>query len=77
MKKYGKITALIAGVVLALGFASCKPDIDDGSTFYTVTFNSMGGKEVSSQRIESGKKATKPADPTKQLSPWPQAPQVF
>ena len=68
MKKYGKITALIAGVVLALGFASCKPDIDDGSTFYTVTFNSMGGTEVSSQRIESGNKATKPAAPTKQAT---------
>ena len=65
MKKYGKIAALIAGMVLALGFASCKVDTDDGSTFYTVTFNSMGGTEVSSQRIESGKKATKPADPTK------------
>ena len=58
MKKYGKITALIAGVVLALGFASCKADTDDGSTFYTVTFNSMGGTEVSSQSIESGNKAT-------------------
>ena len=65
MKKYGKITALIAGVVLALGFASCKADTDDGSTFYTVTFNSMGGTEVSNQSIESGKKATKPVDPTK------------
>ena len=68
MKKFGKITALIASVVLALGFASCKADIDDDSTFYTVTFNSMGGTEVSSQRIESGKKATKPADPTKQAT---------
>ena len=65
MKKYGKITALIAGVVLALGFASCKADIDDDSTFYTVTFNSMGGTEISSQSIESGKKATKPTDPSK------------
>ena len=68
MKKYGKITALIAGVVLALGFASCKADTDDGSTFYTVTFNSMGGTEVSSQSIESGNKATKPAAPTKQAT---------
>lgn len=66
MKKYGKITALIAGVVLALGFASCKAAIDDGRTFYTVTFNSMGGTEISSQSIESGKKATKPAAPTKE-----------
>lgn len=65
MKKYGKITALIAGVVLVLGFASCKVDTVDGSTFYTVTFNPMGSTEVSNQRIESGKKATKPADHTK------------
>ena len=68
MKKYGKITALIAGVVLALGFASCKADTDDVSTFYTVTFNSMGGTEVSSQKVESGNKATKPAAPTKQAT---------
>ena len=68
MKKYGKITALIAGVVLALGFASCKADTDDSSTFYTVTFNSMGGTKVSSQSIESGNKATKPAAPTKQAT---------
>ena len=68
MKKYGKIVALIAAVVLALGFSSCKADTDDGSTFYTVAFNSMGGTEVSSQRIESGNKATKPAAPTKQAT---------
>ncbi|MBR4320832.1 InlB B-repeat-containing protein, partial [Treponema sp.] len=72
MKKYGKITALIAGVVLALGFASCKADTDDDddtsqpSAYYTVTFNSNGGTEVTSQKVESGKKATKPANPTKQ-----------
>ncbi len=65
MKKYEKIAALIAGVVLALSFASCKVDTDDGSTFYTVTFNSMGGTEVSSQSIASGNKATKPAAPAK------------
>ena len=28
MKKYGKIAALIAGVVLALGFASCSSDVE-------------------------------------------------
>ena|GEM_PF-3927902 len=72
MKKYGKITALIAGVVLALGFASCKADTDDDDdtsqppAYYTVTFNSNGGTEVTSQKVESGKKATKPANPTKQ-----------
>lgn len=28
MKKYGKITALIVGVVLEFGFASCKADTE-------------------------------------------------
>ena len=32
---------------------------------YTVTFNSDGGSSVASQTIESGKKATKPSNPTK------------
>lgn len=32
---------------------------------YTVTFDSDGGSEVASQAVESGKTATKPADPTK------------
>ena len=34
-------------------------------TSYTVTFNSDGGSSVTSQQVEVGKKATKPADPTK------------
>ena len=32
---------------------------------YTVTFDSQGGTAVESQRVEEGKKAIKPADPTK------------
>lgn len=35
------------------------------TTKYTVTFNSNGGSAVSSQSIESGKKASQPANPTK------------
>ena len=34
-------------------------------TTYTVTFDSDGGSEVASQTVESGKTATKPADPAK------------
>jgi len=34
-------------------------------TKYTVTFNTDGGSNVASQTVESGKLATKPADPTK------------
>lgn len=33
---------------------------------YTVTFDSNGGSSVSSQKVESGKTATKPANPTKE-----------
>ena len=36
-----------------------------GPTYYTVTFNSNGGSNVSSQSVVSGGKVTKPADPTK------------
>ena len=32
---------------------------------YTVTFDSKGGTSVASQKVESGKKATKPTNPTK------------
>ena len=43
---------------------------DDGgntseNTKYTVTFNTNGGTEVASQKIESGKTATEPTAPTK------------
>ena len=34
-------------------------------TYYTVTFDSVGGSAVTAQTIEEGQKATKPADPTK------------
>jgi len=35
-------------------------------TTYTVTFDSDGGSAVTAQTVESGKTATKPADPTKE-----------
>ena len=35
------------------------------TTKYTVTFNTNGGSTVSSQKIEDGKTATKPSNPTK------------
>ena len=36
-----------------------------GTTSYTVTFDANGGSAVASQRIVSGSKAVKPADPTR------------
>ena len=50
-------------VAMGLAFASCKQDDADVTTFYTVTFDSKGGTEVTSQRIERGKQAKKPAIP--------------
>ena len=65
MKKLARYLLLLAAMGLGFAFASCKTD-DDDTTYYTVSFNSNGGTEVKSQKVESGKKATKPANPTKQ-----------
>ena len=37
-----------------------------GPTEFTVTFNSVGGSKVEAQKVKSGEKATKPADPTRE-----------
>ena len=70
MKKLARYLLLLAAMGLSFAFASCKADDDDDTSqppvYYTVSFNSNGGTEVKSQKIESGKKATKPANPTKQ-----------
>ena len=66
MKKLARYLLLLAAMGLGFVFASCKADDDDEPTYYTVTFDSDGGTEVKPQKIESGKKATKPeTDPTK------------
>lgn len=68
MKKLARYLLLLAAMGLGFAFASCKTD-DDDTTYYTVSFNSNGGTEVKSQKIESGKKATKPeTDPTKEAT---------
>jgi len=60
-----KIFALILTVAMALlAFSACKDKEEDNKS-YTVTFDSDGGSEVASQTVESGEKATKPADPVK------------
>lgn len=70
MKKLARYLLLLAAMGLGFAFASCKADDDDDTSqppvYYTVSFNSNGGTEVKSQKVESGKKATKPANPTKQ-----------
>ena len=69
MKKLTKYALLLAAIVMGFAFTSCQQDSGDDTPavkYYTVSFNSNGGTEVTSQKVESGKKATKPADPTKQ-----------
>ena len=72
------ILALFTAVLLMFNFASCQPNVAS-TTYYTVTFDANGGSEVSSQKIESGKKATSP-DSTKTgyyLSGWYNGETVF
>ncbi len=66
MKKLTKYALLLAALAMGFAFTSCQQDSGDDTTYYTVSFNSNGGTEVKSQKVESGKKATKPANPTKQ-----------
>ena len=73
------ILVLFTTVLLMFNFASCKTEIESTTTYYTVTFDADGGSEVSSQKIESGKKATSP-DSTKTgyyLSGWYNGETVF
>lgn len=65
MKRLFTLAVLILAA-FTFSLASCKSDDDDDPTYYTVTFNTDGGSTVSSQTVESGKTATKPADPTKE-----------
>ena len=51
-------------IILAFGFIGC--DNDNGTTTYTVTFNSNGGSNVSAiTGIKSGATITLPTVPTK------------
>ena len=65
MKNLTKYFFILAAMGLAFSFASCKLEFHGDVTYYTVTFDSKGGSDVESQKIESGKKATRPTDPTK------------
>ncbi|MDR0332356.1 MAG: InlB B-repeat-containing protein [Dysgonamonadaceae bacterium] len=58
MKLFYLFTLLFIASIIFIGCG-------DDPTFYTVTFNSQGGSEVSSQTVEQGGKVTKPTDPTR------------
>lgn len=66
--KFGRlIFAVIVGLAMALAvLTACDRTPGAETVYYTVTFDSRGGSEVPSQRIEKGKTAQKPADPARE-----------
>lgn len=70
---FGTAISLLLCAMMTAGIVSCKTNTDDTDTppavtYYTVTFNTNGGTEVASQKVESGKKASKPTNPTKETT---------
>ena len=68
MKNLMRLLAVFVAVIMSVLVFSCKTETDSTETeptYYTVSFDSDGGTEVTSQTVESGKTATKPANPTK------------
>ena len=76
MKKFTSFVVLAAMMAVLLSLSSCvkepKEKEPENTTqpetptvYYTVKFDSKGGSNVETQKIESGKKATKPTNPTK------------
>jgi uncharacterized repeat protein (TIGR02543 family)/uncharacterized protein (TIGR02145 family) len=60
----GNVIAIAICLAVTTMFSGCEKEPD--LVFYTVTFNSQGGSEVSSQTVEEGGKVTKPTDPTRE-----------
>lgn len=72
MKKFISILATVALCICFPLLAACGADETDddntenGSGYYTVTFDSLGGSDVQSQRVFAGNPARTPASPTKE-----------
>ncbi len=66
--KFGRlIFAVIVGLAMSLAvLTACDRTPGAETVYYTVTFDSRGGSEVPSQKIENGKTAQKPADPARE-----------
>lgn len=47
-------------------FASCTEDTPEEESYFTVSFNSMGGSEVDAQSVKAGEYAVKPENPIKE-----------
>ena len=60
-----KFAAFIAGALSIVSLASCNGSYSSSERYHTVTFNSDGGTNIPSQKVEHGEKITKPEDPLK------------
>ncbi|MDE6706255.1 MAG: InlB B-repeat-containing protein [Treponemataceae bacterium] len=78
MKKTTLFARLLAGTMVVFflmgGGVSCSDGSDKDNTpetkYYTVMFDSNGGSDVASQKVEEGKLATKPANPKNGDAPF-------
>lgn len=61
MKRY--LSYLLTGI-LSILLLSCSEKNEDSKRLFTVTFNSMGGTEIASIKVEEGMFIIKPEDPT-------------
>lgn len=69
MKKFKFITILLSCVLcLALGLTGCNnnPSEESKGTYYTVSFDSMGGSSVESQRVLEGNPVRSPQVPVRE-----------
>lgn len=70
-KLKGALASIALGLFAITGLSSCygnesKTSIVDTSQALTITFDTDGGSQVSSQNVSIGQRATKPEDPTKE-----------
>ena len=66
MKHLNKLAAVMVAAALVLSFVGCANNSEPDPKKYTVTFDTDGGSDApEAQKVEEGKKAEKPEDPTK------------
>lgn len=65
MKKLSLTNLFIISMALVITACSNDSPKKQSITYYNVVFDSNGGSSVETQKVESGKTASKPSDPTK------------
>ena len=67
MKKNVLLSALLIALLSSCGANSTSESnsYKEGASYWTISFNSEGGSEVNSIKVDNGQKATKPENPVK------------